>query len=80
MFLIGLLDNLAKIINSMEAIQRALEQYLESKRRIFPRFYFISDDELLETLGNSKKPDLVQPHFKKLFDNINKITMEKNVS
>lgn len=66
--------------DKMEAIQRALEQYLETKRHIFPRFYFISNDDLLEILGNSKKPELVQPHFKKLFDNINKVSMVKTVS
>lgn len=76
----GLLDTLGKMYEKMEAIQRALEQYLETKRHIFPRFYFISNDDLLEILGNSKKPELVQPHFKKLFDNINKVTMVKTVS
>lgn len=64
----------------MESIQRALEQYLETKRHVFPRFYFISNDDLLEILGNSKKPEMVQPHFKKCFDNINKIYIVKNVS
>lgn len=57
----------------LEAIQRALEVYMESKRHIFPRFYFISNYELLELLGNSKNPDSIQPHLKKLFTNISKI-------
>lgn len=78
--ILGLLDTLGKMNDKMEAIQRALEQYLETKRHIFPRFYFISNDDLLEILGNSKKPELVQPHFKKLFDNINKVSMVKTVS
>lgn len=57
----------------LEAIQRALEVFMESKRHIFPRFYFISNYELLELLGNSKNPDSIQPHLKKLFNNINNI-------
>lgn len=57
----------------LEVIQRALEVYMESKRHIFPRFYFISNRELLEILGNSKNPDIIQPHLKKLFNNIHKI-------
>ncbi|XP_037045747.1 dynein heavy chain 2, axonemal [Bradysia coprophila] len=61
----------------LELIQRALEIYLESKRQQFPRFYFISNDDLLEILGNAKKPDVVQQHFKSLYDNINKCRLVK---
>lgn len=57
----------------LEVIQRALETYIESKRHVFPRFYFISNCELLEILGNSCNPDSIQPHLKKLFNNIHKI-------
>jgi len=54
----------------LEVIQRALEVYMESKRHVFPRFYFISNCELLEILGNSKNPESIQPHLKKLFTNV----------
>ncbi|XP_034231069.1 dynein heavy chain 2, axonemal [Thrips palmi] len=69
----GLLDKLNQINSKFEYIQRALEKYLETKRHIFPRFYFISNEDLLEILANSRKPDLIQPHLKKLFCAINKL-------
>lgn len=72
-----LLNALNKMNDKLELIQRALERYLETKRHIFPRFYFISNDDMLEILGNAKKPEAIQPHFKKLFDNINKIKIQK---
>ncbi|KAL0267127.1 UNVERIFIED_CONTAM: hypothetical protein PYX00_009482 [Menopon gallinae] len=73
----GLYNKLNALNERLEALQRALEIYMETKRRIFPRFYFISNDDLLEILGNAKKPDMVQPHLKKLFDNIVKLKLGK---
>lgn len=58
-------------------MQRALEQYLETKRHVFPRFYFISNDDLLEILANARKPELIQQHIKKLFENIKFLTTTK---
>lgn len=75
-----LLDKLIQMSEKLELIQRALEIYLETKRNIFPRFYFISNDDLLEILGNSKKPEVIQPHMKKLFDNLNKIKLNKIIT
>jgi hypothetical protein len=31
----------------MESIQKELEDYLDTKREDFPRFYFISNEEML---------------------------------
>lgn len=72
-----LLEVLNKISDNLETMQRALEQYLETKRHVFPRFYFISNDDLLEILANSRRPELIQPHIKKLFENIRSLTVGK---
>jgi len=66
----ALFEHLNAMNRRSEAIQRALEVHVESKRHVFPRFYFISNRELLEILGNSTDPDSVQPHLKKLFHNV----------
>lgn len=52
-----LLNKLAKMVENLEQIERALELYLESKRQLFPRFYFISNDEMLEVylVDNARK-------------------------
>lgn len=43
---------------------------MEKKRESFPRFYFLSDDELLEILANSDNKDIIMLHLKTLFDNL----------
>ncbi len=54
-----LLENLNGMNASLEGIQRSLDMYLETKRQFFPRFYFLSNDDLLEILGQSKNPEAV---------------------
>lgn len=36
--------------------QKALSDYMESKRRAFPRFYFVSSADLLDILSNGNNP------------------------
>ncbi|XP_069805044.1 dynein axonemal heavy chain 2 isoform X1 [Dendropsophus ebraccatus] len=73
----GLLEKLGEMNQVLEGIQKSLDMYLETKRHIFPRFYFLSNDDLLEILGQSRNPEAVQPHLKKCFDNIKSLKIQK---
>ncbi|XP_018654464.1 LOW QUALITY PROTEIN: hypothetical protein Smp_130810 [Schistosoma mansoni] len=69
----GLYDTLRNNNQLLDQIQKCLEAYLESKRSIFSRFYFLSNDELLEILAQTRNPLAVQPHLRKCFDAITKL-------
>ena len=65
----GRYDELKSILNLIEKIQKNLNEYLDTKRQLFPRFYFLSDDEVLSIIGSSD-PKHIQGYLQKMFDNI----------
>ncbi|KAF4659064.1 Dynein heavy chain 10, axonemal [Perkinsus olseni] len=73
------LSELKGLTADLDRTQKSLTDYLDTKRALFPRFYFISDDELLSILGSSD-PQAVQPHSLKLFDNAKEIVFKPGTS
>jgi len=69
------LDQLTNYNEILDNCQKQLEDYMEKKRKAFPRFYFLSDDELIDILANSRDLDIIQGHLKACFDNVVKLTI-----
>ncbi|KRX08296.1 P-loop containing nucleoside triphosphate hydrolase [Pseudocohnilembus persalinus] len=76
----NLLDQLTKRSEQLDKIEKQLEQFLETKRQSFPRFYFISNDELIEILAKASKLQDVEPSIGKCFEGLNKLYMGKEAN
>ncbi|KYQ60378.1 Dynein heavy chain 1, axonemal [Trachymyrmex zeteki] len=71
-----LLSTLKECLLILETIKKDLSDYLETKRMIFPRFFFLSNDELLEIIVQSKHIQAIQPYLKKCFENMKELRFE----
>lgn len=66
------------ILAELVLCEKALNNYLETKRLIYPRFYFISSTDLLDILSNANDPHAVGKHLTKLYDSIKKLKYNEN--
>eukprot|EP00756_Hemistasia_phaeocysticola_P037128 Hpha_TRINITY_DN16680_c2_g14::TRINITY_DN16680_c2_g14_i1::g.182401::m.182401/K10408/DNAH; dynein heavy chain, axonemal len=72
-----LLDLLPNLKEQLDLCQKQLQSYLETKRRAFPRFYFVSEQVLLEVLSQASDPTAVQSNIESLFDGVSGVAFEK---
>ncbi|GBG28212.1 Dynein heavy chain 2, axonemal [Hondaea fermentalgiana] len=58
---------------ALETCQRALNEYLDQKKNIFPRFFFVSNLALLDILSNGNEPRKIIPHLSACFHGIDSL-------
>ena len=52
----GLIDSLNGIFGDLDLCKKSLKEFLDGKRAIFPRFFFVSEAQLLDLLSNGSTP------------------------
>lgn len=57
---------------NLQVVQKGLDDHQETKREAFARLYFLSSDELLEILSQTKDSTRVVPFLSKVFEAVNK--------
>ncbi|PSN39336.1 Dynein beta chain [Blattella germanica] len=73
----GLFEKLEELQKQLTLCEKALAEYLETKRLTYPRFYFISSADLLDILSNGNQPELVAKHLTKLYDSLAKLKFDQ---
>jgi len=63
----------------LDKIQSALRDLLKMRRSKFARFYFLSDEDMFELLGNAKNAAVINKHLKKMFEGIKSLSIEEKV-
>lgn len=66
------------MLEQLEMCEKALQDYLETKRIAFPRFYFVAAADLLDILSKGSNPQLILRHLPKNFDNIHNLEFKKD--
>ncbi|XP_071372237.1 dynein axonemal heavy chain 11 isoform X2 [Centroberyx affinis] len=73
-----LYEKLEDLLKRLAVCEKALAEYLETKRLVFPRFYFVSSADLLDILSKGSRPGEITCHLSKLFDNMSDLEFFKD--
>ncbi|CAN0205861.1 unnamed protein product, partial [Scytosiphon promiscuus] len=72
----GLVPKLEIIVVELEKCKKSLGEYLSGKKRLFPRFHFTSEADLLDILSNGNQPSKIMRHIDKLMLSTRTLVLE----
>lgn len=73
----GRAEILTQFALEIETCEKALNEYLEQKKKIFSRFYFVSNQALLDILSNGNNPEKVDEYLGDCFDGMKRLSFVK---
>jgi len=68
-------EALISFYQDIELCEKSLNEYLEQKKKKFPRFYFVSNQALLDILSNGNNPGKVNEYVGDCFDGMKSMDM-----
>ncbi|CAB1104525.1 unnamed protein product [Ectocarpus sp. CCAP 1310/34] len=72
----GLVPKLEIVVVELEKCKKSLSEYLSGKKRLFPRFHFTSEADLLDILSNGNQPSKIMRHVNKLMLSTRTLVLE----
>lgn len=66
----GIVPILEKLLGSINLTIKGLTEYLDKQRDLFPRFFFVGDQDLLDLMGCKRQPERVNKHLMHMFPGI----------
>jgi len=63
----GLYKKLEGLQEQLEMCKKSLADFLDGRRRQFPRYYFASEADLLDVLSNGSQPEKILTHVSKIY-------------
>lgn len=64
---------LKRLLDSLNTVRKSLYDFLESQRSLFPRFYFVGNEDLLQLVGSNNDFSVISSHIRKMFPSIDQI-------
>jgi dynein heavy chain len=75
----GRQELLISTMSRLDQCQKSLNEYLDQKKKIFPRFYFVSNVALLDMLANGTNPPKIMKYIGDCYDALtNLVFVEKD--
>merc|ERR1719453_845978 len=71
-------EALKDICEGIDSCEKALNEYLEQKKKAFPRFYFVANQALLDILSNGNNPLKVAEYLGDVFDGVKTLNFNKD--
>lgn len=69
-------EHMEKYLESLIRVRKSLTDYLERQRELFPRFYFVGNEDLLEIIGSATDVLRINKHLKKMFSGVSSVDFE----
>lgn len=71
----GLRDGATQMVRNLESLMKSLTRYIEEKREQFARFYFLSNEQIIEICGIVQDIGHLEKSFHKMFEGIDRVVV-----